>query len=51
MIGAAHVIDLSSLPQGELIALKLGKAFLLASSESVQQSTDMTKIINMIIEQ
>ena len=32
VIGAAHVEDLFSVPEGELLALVLGRAFLLSSS-------------------
>lgn len=36
MVGAAHVADLSSLPRGELLSLKLGVEFLVADYSSCQ---------------
>ena len=43
MIGAAHVADLSSLPEGELKALVLGRAFLLVTEE---QQTNLLEAID-----
>jgi 5-methylthioribose kinase len=48
VIGAAHVEDIQSIPEGELKALKLGKQFLLVTVRDTDKLTDI--IVNLLKE-
>ena len=47
VIGAAHVEDISSIPEGELMSLQLGREFLFLNSQKLEK--DMTNVITTVL--